>query len=301
MKKLGFLLLAMTALVAGCASNGGTDSSQANGGSEAGSSAAKTDEPVKIVAVGSTALQPLMDSAAVRFQESNSNYEISVQGGGSGTGLSQVSAGSVTIGNSDVFAEEKDGIDASVLTDHLIAVVGMTPVVHKEVGVTDITQDQLIDIFTGKVTNWKEVGGADQEILVVNRASGSGTRATFEQFGLNGEVGMQSQEQDSSGTVKKIVAETPGAISYLALSYLDDSLQALSLDGVAPSAETIKTNDWKIWSYQHAYTKGEPDAGVQAFFDYLVSDEVQTGIVADLGYIAITDMEVERTAEGEIK
>lgn len=296
MKKVRLLLFAIAALAAGCAGNEDTQSSQ--GSSE---TANHTSEQVKIVAVGSTALQPLVDSAAVKFQESNPNYDISVQGGGSGTGLSQVSAGSVTIGNSDVFAEEKEGIVAEDLVDHLVAVVGMAPVVHKEVGVTDITQEQLIEIFTGKVTNWKEVGGADQEILVVNRASGSGTRATFEQFGLNGEIGMQSQEQDSSGTVKKIVAETPGAISYLALSYIDDSLQALALDGVEPSIESIQNNDWKIWSYQHAYTKGEPTPEVKVFLDYLLSDDVQKGIINDLGYIAITDMKVERAADGTIK
>lgn len=296
MKKVSLFLFAIAALAAGCAGSGNTDSSQASS-----DTSNNNNEPVKIVAVGSTALQPLVDSAAVKFQEANPNYEISVQGGGSGTGLSQVSSGSVTIGNSDVFAEEKEGIVADDLVDHLVAVVGMAPVVHKEVGVTDITQEQLIDIFTGKVTNWKEVGGADQEILVINRASGSGTRATFEQFGLNGEVGIQSQEQDSSGTVKKIVAETPGAISYLALSYLDDSLQVLSLDGVEPSVETIQTNDWKIWSYQHAYTKGEPTPEVKVFLDYLLSDDVQKEIINDLGYIAITDMKVERAADGTVK
>lgn len=291
MKKMSLLLLTIAAFAAGCGNGQGNSNSESTN---------KTPEQVKIVAVGSTALQPLVDSAGVKFQEKNPNYDISVQGGGSGTGLSQVSNSSVTLGNSDVFAEEKEGIPAEELVDHLVAVVGMAPVVHKEVGVTELTKAQLIDIFTGKVTNWKEVGGNDQAIVVMNRASGSGTRATFETWGLDGAVGMQSQEQDSSGTVKKIVAETPGAISYLALSYLDDSLQALALDGVEPSVETIKTNEWKIWSYQHVYTKGEPTPEVKVFLDYLVSDEVQQGVVQDLGYVAITDMQVERSATGDI-
>ena len=96
------------------------------------------------------------------------------------------------------------------------------------------------------------------------------------------------------------MAETPGAISYLALSYIDDSLQALSIDGVEPTIENIQTNNWVIWSYQHVYTKGEPAPGVQEFLDYLVSDEVQQGVVQDLGYVSITDMKVERSATGEV-
>lgn len=101
--------------------------------------------------------------------------------------------------------------------------------------------------------------------------------------------------------MKKIVAETPGAISYLALSYLDDSLQALAVDGVAPTAEKIATNDWKIWSYEHMYTKGEPDAGTKKFLDYMLEADVQQGVVKDLGYLPITDMKVERSATGEVK
>lgn len=287
MKKLAAVLLLSGLFLAGCGSNKGAESSTA-----------KSDEQVSIVAVGSTALQPLVESAQEQFVAKNANYQITVQGGGSGTGLSQVMNGSVQIGNSDVFAEEKDGIDASKLVDHQVAVVGMAPVVNPNVGVKDVTQAQLIDIFTGKVTNWQELGGKDQEIVVVNRAAGSGTRATFEKWGLNGAKTIQAQEQDSSGTVKKIVSTTPGAISYLALSYIDDSLQALSVDGVEPTAENIETNDWKIWSYEHMYTNGKPNKQLKAFLDYMVSDEVQDSLVKDLGYLPITKMQVKRSADG---
>ncbi|MGF2110065.1 phosphate-binding protein [Enterococcus sp. DIV0755f] len=298
MKKLGLLFFATGLLLAGCGSGGAsTESSQASGGSSSG---AASNENVEILAVGSTALQPLVEAAGESFSADNPNYTITVQGGGSGTGLSQVETGAVTIGNSDVFADEKDGVDASKLVDHKVAVVGMAPVVNKDAGVTDLSQQELIDIFTGKVKNWSELGGADQEISVINRASGSGTRATFEKWGLDGAETIQTQEQDSSGTVRKIVAETPGAISYLALSYLDDSIQALSLDGVEATPENIADNKWPIWSYEHMYTNGEPDANVKAFLDYIMTDDVQQGIVIELGYLPITDMKVERSVDGEV-
>ena len=288
MKKLSAMLLLAGVFLTGCGYASSTENSSAN------------SKQGQIVAGGSTALQPLVESAQEQFVAKNANYQITVQGGGSGTGLSQVASGSVQIGNSDVFAEEKDGVDASKLVDHQVAVVGMAPVVNKAIGVKNVTKDQLIAIFTGKVKNWQELGGKDQEIVVVNRASGSGTRATFEKWGLDGAKTIQAQEQDSSGTVKKIVSSTPGAISYLALSYIDDSIEALSLDGVAPTAENIETNDWPIWSYEHMYTKGKPTKEIKKFLDYMVSDEVQEGLVKDLGYLPVTKMQVSRSADGQV-
>ncbi|WP_122646583.1 phosphate ABC transporter substrate-binding protein PstS family protein [Enterococcus mediterraneensis] len=291
MKKLSFIL-ALTGItgiiLAGCGSN--TDGSSAN----------ESKSDTEIVAVGSTALQPLVEAAQQSFTEKNPEYSITVQGGGSGTGLSQVAAGAVTIGNSDVFAEQRDGIPADELVDHKVAVVGMAPVANKDVGVNDLTKEQLIDIFTGEITNWKEVGGKDQEIAVINRASGSGTRSTFEKWGLDDAKTVQAQEQDSSGTVRKIVAETPGAISYLALSYLDDSLEVLSVNGVEPTVENISTNKWEIWSYEHMYTKGEPEPAVKKFLDYMLEDEVQKGPVKELGYLPMSIMKVERSADGTV-
>ena len=151
--------------------------------------------------------------------------------------------------------KKKDGIDASELVDNQIAVVGMAPVVNKDAGVEDLTTERLIDVFTGKVTNWKDLGGKDQDILVVNRAQGSGTRATFEKWALDGAQSIASQEQDSSVRLKKSFFETPGAVSYLAFSYLDDTLTTLKVDGVEATTENVATNDWKIWSYEHMYTR----------------------------------------------
>ena len=307
-KKLPIMLLTLTMVLvlAACGSNGGTTSGS-NAGTDTGSTGGENSSELSgsILAVGSTALQPLVDQVAQKFMADSkyANVSVQVQGGGSGTGLTQVSEGQANIGNSDVFAEEKlDADKAAELVDHQVAVVAMAAVANKGANVKDLKKQQLVDIFTGKVTNWKEVGGADQKIVVINRPSSSGTRATFEKYALGQktEDPQGSIQQDSSGTVKKLIAETPGAIGYLALSYLDDSVTALSYDGVEPKVENVEAGKYPIWAYEHMYTKGEPDASTKAFLDYMLSEDVQQSDVTELGYIPMSGMQVQRDAEGKV-
>lgn len=305
-RKLPILLFTLTMILvlAACGSNTGTTGSGSTTGTT-GEASTGTELSGSVLAVGSTALQPLVDQVAQKFMADSkyANVSVQVQGGGSGTGLTQVSEGQANIGNSDVFAEEKlDADKAKELVDHQVAVVAIATVANEAAGVTNLTKQQLIDIFTGKVKNWKDVGGKDQAIVIVNRPSSSGTRATYEKFALGQKVEdlAGSIQEDSSGTVKKLVTETPGAIGYLALSYLDDSLKAIQYDGVDANVENVESGKYPVWAYEHMYTKGEPDAATKALLDYMLTDEVQNSDVKDLGYISISGMQVKRDVDGKI-
>ncbi|WP_019640346.1 phosphate ABC transporter substrate-binding protein [Paenibacillus fonticola] len=303
------LTLVLTFMLAACGQNNTAKSNNnpaESGNANSGNTSSETPASElsgSILAVGSSALQPLVDQASKKFMDQNPKVSIQVQGGGSGTGLTQVSGGQADIGNSDVFAEEKLDADAAAeLVDHQVAIVAMAAVINPDIAVDSLTKDQLVEIFTGKVTNWNEVGGPDQKIQIVNRPSSSGTRATFEKYALGTKTEdlEGSIQEDSSGTVKKLVKETPGAIGYLALSYLDDSIKVLKYDGVEANEENVTNGSYPVWAYQHMYTKGEPNEVVKAFLDYMASEDVQNNDVIELGYIPASKMQVKRDVDGNI-
>ncbi|HEX3025868.1 MAG TPA: phosphate ABC transporter substrate-binding protein [Clostridia bacterium] len=294
MKKTLALFMA-TALI-GLSMTACGNSDNASSASQSGSSSQSLSG--SITAAGSSALQPLVQAAADDLKAKNPDLSITVNAGGSGQGLQNALNKTVDIGNSDVFAEEKlDASSSKTLVDHQVCVVGVAAVVNPDVKVTSITKDQLIKIFTGKIKNWKEVGGNDEAIVIINRPSSSGTRALFKKYGLDGndEVTGQALTEDNSGTLRQNVTQTKGSISYLAFSYLDSSVNALSIDGVKPAYDNVYSGKYPIWGYEHMYTNGEASGAAKALIDYMKSDSFSSTVTAK-GYGLIGKMTVKRAA-----
>lgn len=260
------LISAMGGLLVGC------------GGKEASKQSGET-----ITISGSSALLPLMEQSIEKFNEVKPGNTINAQAGGSGTGLTQVLEGSVNIGNSDVFAEEKlSKEDAKKLVDHKVVAQGFGVVVNKETEVKSLTKKQIQNIFSGKIKNWKEVGGKDMEILVIHRPASSGTRATFIEKVLDGNKKLENDSigalQDSNGAVINAMKQNKGAISYIALSYMNNNeaknaLDLVKINGVTPDSENIKNGKYDFWSWGHMYTKGEATGLSKEFIDFVGSKE----------------------------
>ena len=275
---MGTLAVSAAVLLAGC-----------GGGASGGSSGAATEVSGKISASGSTALLPLLKPAQEEFQNQHAKVTVNVAGGGSFTGMNQVAEGSVDIGNSDVSLpdEYKD----KGLVDHKVVVEPFVFIVDKANKVDNLTKQQAVDILTGKITNWSQVGGADQKITLIHRAKSSGSRATISEVVLKGAAFTDDAIiQDSNGAVRAAIATTPGAIGYVAAPYADESVKVLKFDGVEFSAQNIIDGKYPIYGYGHMYTKGEPTGAVKAFIDYIMSDEFQNSQVEKLGFIPVSKM-----------
>jgi phosphate transport system substrate-binding protein len=246
-----------------------------------------------ITSLGSTALQPLVDQASRDYMSICPGSMISVQGGGSGTGLTQVSQGGADIGNSDIEANTKlSAADAAALVDHKIVKQGFVMVTNGQVvGVSTLSIEQVQDIWTGKVTNWQDVGGPNLPIVLILRPQSSGTRYIWRQIVLKGkdEASGQALTEDSNGAVTAAVGQTPGATSVIGFAYYATSkgLQGIALDGIEPTVDNMSDGSYPVWAFGHLYTKGEATGLSKSFIDYLLGDHVQHQLAPSLSYAPV--------------
>ena len=235
---------------------------------------AAADLSGSISMVGSTSMEKFANALSEVFMEKYPNVTVQAEFVGSGAGIEAVTNGSADIGNSsrNLTDEEK----ANGIAENIVAIDGIAVVVDPANTVADLTKQQLTDIYSGTVTNWSEVGGSDSPIVVVGREAGSGTRSAFEEIlGLE-DACAYSSELDSTGAVMARVASTPGAIGYVSLAVLDDTVKALNLEGTEPTAENIKAGSYFLSRPFVMATNGEiseQNELVQALFDFVYSDE----------------------------
>ena len=246
-----------------------------------------TDLSGSISMVGSTSMEKLANALSEAFMEEYPDVTVTAEFVGSGAGIEAVTNGTADIGNSS--RSLKDEEKAAGVVENVVAIDGIAVCVDPANEVADLTKEQLTNIYNGTITNWKEVGGVDEPIIVIGREAGSGTRGAFEELVDLKDACKYANELDSTGAVIAKVASTPGAIGYASLDALDDSVKALSLEGVEATAENIKAGNYFLSRPFVMATKGEISEQndlVQAWFDYVMGDEGQQ-IASEVGLITV--------------
>ena len=222
---------------------------------------------------GSTSMEKLCEAMSESFMDQNPGVTVTVEYTGSGAGLESLAAGSVDIGNASRALKDEEKSSGSV--ENIVALDGIAVITDKENQVTDISAEDLAKVYKGEVTNWSELGGADESIVVIGREAGSGTRDAFEELLEIKDACNYAQELDSTGAVLAKVASTPGAIGYVSLDVVDDTVIGLLIDGVEPTEEQILAGSYKLQRPFVMATKGElseQNELVNAWFDYIHSD-----------------------------
>lgn len=248
-----------------------------------------TDVQGTVTASGSTALLPLLKPAQEEFQKKNAKATVTIAGGGSFTGQNQVATGSVNIGNSDVALQ--DSLKDKGLVETKLVGIPFVFIANTDVTVDNLTEQQYVDIMTGKITNWKDVGGKDQKITLIHRAKSSGSRATIAQVVLKDAPFTDNAViQDSNGAVRSAISSTPGAIGYVDAAYVDQSIKGLAFNGVKYSVENVVNGTYPVYTFGRMFTKGEPTGAVKAFIDYATGAEFQNAFAEKNGFVPITKM-----------
>lgn len=295
---IGAGILAVTALVA-CGNSDATANTASSAevstvaestvaaSSEATSAETTADLSGSISMVGSTSMEKLANALSEAFMEEYPDVTVTAEFVGSGAGIEAVTNGTADIGNSS--RSLKDEEKAAGVVENVVAIDGIAVCVDPANEVADLTKEQLTNIYNGTITNWKEVGGADEPIIVIGREAGSGTRGAFEELVDLKDACKYANELDSTGAVIAKVASTPGAIGYASLDALDDSVKALSLEGVEATAENIKAGNYFLSRPFVMATKGEISEQndlVQAWFDFVLGDEGQQ-VASEVGLITV--------------
>ena len=287
MKKILSVLLsvAMMSLVfTGCSSGESSSTSSANGSSAAEGSSTTSAISGTIKLSGSTSMEKLAKALGEDFTAKNPDVTVDVQLGGSSAAITNVNDGVSDIGN--MSRDLKDDEKSMGFTEYKVALDGIGVIVNPSNTVEDLSLEQLAQIFTGEITNWSEVGGEDAQIVVVGREAGSGTRDGFESIVGVEDACKYQQELNETGQVQNAVASTPGAIGYVSTDYINENVKAVNVEGVAPSAETIKDGSYKLQRNFIMITKGDEKPEVKAFLDYVLSDEGQA-VVEQVGCFSI--------------
>ena len=285
MKKFWTILASATlalTLLAGCGSSGNAPASSAASSAPSGGD---TELTGSVATDGSTSMKSVIGALGESFQNANSGVTFTYNPTGSGSGIQAVSEGRCDIGLAS--RGLKDDEKSSGLTETVLAYDGIAVVVSPENPVSDLTIEQIADIYTGKITNWSEVGGNDAEIVLIGREAGSGTRDGFESITGTEEACQYRQELTSTGDVIATVSQNPNAIGYASLSAVKESVKALSVGGVAPSEDTVKDGSYLIQRPFVLVTKDGAtlSPAAQAFLDYALSAEAAP-IIAQAGAVA---------------
>lgn len=282
MAVLGAAVLAVGAM--GCAGNAdGTTAAdtvaetkaETTADTEAGDAGeAASDLSGSITMAGSTSMEKYANALAEVFMEKYPNVSVQAEFTGSSAGVEAVLAGQCDIGNSSRSLKEEEKEKGAA--ENIVAIDGIAVVTDPSNTAADLTKDQLTGIYTGKVTNWKDVGGSDMPVVVVGREAGSGTRGAFEEILGVEDACAYANELDSTGAVMAKVASTPGAIGYVSLDVIDDTVKVLTLDGTEATEENIKSGDYFLSRPFVMATKGEISEQselVKALFDFVYSEE----------------------------
>jgi phosphate transport system substrate-binding protein len=240
---------------------------------------------------GSTTVLPVAQAAAEVFMEKNPGVKISVQGGGSGVGIASLLDKTTDIADSSrkIKPEEIEKAKAGGVNPNEIAIAldGIAVIVHPSNPVKALTKTQIRDIFTGKITNWSEVGGKNAKIVAVNRDTSSGTFEAFETLALNKEkVRPDALTTASNQAVAQTVAQTPNAIGYVGHGFLSPKVKAVTVDKIECTKQTIQSEKYPLSRYLYVYTNGKPSGNVEKFIDFLLSSEGQK-LVVNEGFVEI--------------